>query len=322
MFGEVELANYRANDVIRLTRRAAGLSQEALSEGICSVEAFSRIERGKTKVKRDTYKKIMERLERNTDKFYAVCSGEDVDLLDDLAAIENAIAKFDYQLADSIFLNVKDRIGDAPENKQYVESIKAIIDHGLGKISAETEKLYLECALLLTVPDYKIFLHKCCAEVYPYTEHEMLILMNIAACNARTGNPEDEIQIYNMLLKCFKNGYISGEKCMQLKITILRNLAYALGRKEKYLAALKMTECVKQLCLKYDYGYKLCIAINDSSWIYRNLYENKLEEKYYKLGKQQYRQAYYLALARKDNILAEKLKKGYQKFFQSNIDIV
>ena len=286
------------------------------------METFSRIERGKTKIKSDTYKKIMERLERNTDKFYAVCSGEDVDLLDELAAIENAIAKFDYQLADSIFLNVKDRIGDAPENKQYVEGIKAIIDHGLGKISAETEKIYLEHALMLTVPDYKIFLHKSCAEVYPYTEHEMIILMNIAVCNARTGNPEGEIQIYNMLLKCFQNGYISGERCMQLKITILRNLAYALGRKEKYRAAIKITECVKKLSLKYDYGYKLCIAINDMSWIYRNLYENELEEKYYNIGKQQYRQAYYLALARKDNILAEKLRKGYQRFYQSDIEVV
>lgn len=227
------MANYRANDVIRLTRKAVGLSQEAISEGICSVETFSRIERGKTKIKGDTYKKIMERLERNTDKFYAVCSGEDVDLLDDVAAIENAIAKFDYQLADSILGNVRENIGDTPENKQYVEGIKAIIDHGNGKISAETEKLYLEHALMLTVPDYKIFLHKSCAEVYPYTEHEIIILMNIAACNARTGNPEGEIQIYNMLLKCFQNGYISGEKCIQLKITILRNLAYALGRKEK-----------------------------------------------------------------------------------------
>ena len=221
-----------------------GLSQEAISEGICSVETFSRIERGKTKIKGDTYKKIMERLERNTDKFYAVCSGEDVDLLDDVAAIENAIAKFDYQLADSILGNVRENIGDTPENKQYVEGIKAIIDHGNGKISAETEKLYLEHALMLTVPDYKIFLHKSCAEVYPYTEHEIIILMNIAACNARTGNPEGEIQIYNMLLKCFQNGYISGEKCIQLKITILRNLAYALGRKEKYHAAIKMTECM------------------------------------------------------------------------------
>ena len=32
------MANYRANDVIRLTRKAVGLSQEAISEGICSVE--------------------------------------------------------------------------------------------------------------------------------------------------------------------------------------------------------------------------------------------------------------------------------------------
>ncbi len=34
------MANYRANDVIRLTRKAVGLSQEAISEGICSVETF------------------------------------------------------------------------------------------------------------------------------------------------------------------------------------------------------------------------------------------------------------------------------------------
>ena len=57
LFGEIKLANYRANDVIRLTRKAVGLSQEAISEGICSVETFSRIERGKTKIKGDTYKK-------------------------------------------------------------------------------------------------------------------------------------------------------------------------------------------------------------------------------------------------------------------------
>ena len=53
-----------------------------------------------------------------------------------------------------------------------------------------------------------------------------------------------------------------------------------------------------------------------------NLYENELQEEYYNIGKQQYRQAYYLALARKDNILAEKLKNGYQRFYQSDIEIV
>ena len=50
--------------------------------------------------------------------------------------------------------------------------------------------------------------------------------------------------------------------------------------------------------------------------------KNELQEEYYNIGKQQYRQAYYLALARKDNILAEKLKNGYQRFYQSDIEIV
>lgn len=39
------------------------------------------------------------------------------------------------------FWECEENIGDTPENKQYVEGIKAIIDHGNGKISAETEKI-------------------------------------------------------------------------------------------------------------------------------------------------------------------------------------
>jgi transcriptional regulator with XRE-family HTH domain len=38
------MANYRVGDVIRLTRKAAGITQEQLSDGICSVETLFRIE--------------------------------------------------------------------------------------------------------------------------------------------------------------------------------------------------------------------------------------------------------------------------------------
>ena len=40
------MANYRVGDIIRLTRIASGLTQEQLSENICSVETMSRIENG------------------------------------------------------------------------------------------------------------------------------------------------------------------------------------------------------------------------------------------------------------------------------------
>lgn len=46
------MANYRAGDVIRLTRQAVGMTQEMLCENICSVETLSRIENGKHKSKK------------------------------------------------------------------------------------------------------------------------------------------------------------------------------------------------------------------------------------------------------------------------------
>ena len=52
---------YNANEVIKLTRKAMGLTQEELSEGICEVVTLSRIENGHTSVKRSTYKKLMEK---------------------------------------------------------------------------------------------------------------------------------------------------------------------------------------------------------------------------------------------------------------------
>ena len=68
------MANYNAGDVIRLMRNAAGMSQEELSDGICSVETLSRIENGKHKIKQSTYAALMEKMERDTRKNYALCA--------------------------------------------------------------------------------------------------------------------------------------------------------------------------------------------------------------------------------------------------------
>ena len=74
-----KLLSYLIDDILMANNKEKILPwfmiKMCIRDSICSVETFSRIERGKTKIKGDTYKKIMERLERNTDKFYAVCSG-------------------------------------------------------------------------------------------------------------------------------------------------------------------------------------------------------------------------------------------------------
>lgn len=321
--GETGMANYKANDVLRLTRRAAGLSQEALCDGICSAETLSRIECGKTRVKQDIYRKLMQRMERNPEKRYAVCTGADVDLLEEMVQLENAMAKYEYGEADRIFSRIKDKIGTEPENVQFVQQMEAELDELTGRIDIKTAEERLEAALQITAPDYRRFLHNKCAEVFPFTEREMIILVNIAYCKAKQGDNDGEIVIYNMLLKCLKNGYmLIDEHTVQIQLLVMRNLAYSLGRKGKYKAAMRMTESVIQMSKKYDYGYKLVHAINDSSWIHRCLYVEDPTEEDYRLAKLQYRQAYYLALARGDYNFAAKLRNGYKKFFDAELAII
>ena len=50
------MSNYRAGDIIRMTREFVGMSREKLSDEICSVQTLYRIESGKTRVKRTVCK--------------------------------------------------------------------------------------------------------------------------------------------------------------------------------------------------------------------------------------------------------------------------
>lgn len=75
------MGNYNVGDMIRLSRIANGMTQEELSEGVCSVETLSRIENGKHKVKSDTYRQLMEKMYQITEKNYAVCVSRDMELI-------------------------------------------------------------------------------------------------------------------------------------------------------------------------------------------------------------------------------------------------
>ena len=63
------MSNYRAGDIIRMTREFVGMSREELSDEICSVQTLYRIESGKTRVKRELYARLMAKMERVPEKF-------------------------------------------------------------------------------------------------------------------------------------------------------------------------------------------------------------------------------------------------------------
>ena len=52
---------YNASNLIREARQKAGLTQEQMSEGICSPKVLSRIENGLTNVSHATFQALLER---------------------------------------------------------------------------------------------------------------------------------------------------------------------------------------------------------------------------------------------------------------------
>lgn len=102
------MADYRAGDVIRLTRNAVGMTQEELSDGICSVETLSRIENNRHNIKRATYRQLMEKMGRGVHDNCAVCMGKDMSLLDEYPLLEDALAKRDYHVAERYLVRIRD----------------------------------------------------------------------------------------------------------------------------------------------------------------------------------------------------------------------
>lgn len=62
------MSNYRAGDIIRMTREYIGMSREELSEGICSPQTLYRLENGITRIKKDLYARLMAKMERIPEK--------------------------------------------------------------------------------------------------------------------------------------------------------------------------------------------------------------------------------------------------------------
>lgn len=311
------MANYKAGDIIRMTRKSAGMSQEDLCFGICSVETLSRIENGKHNVKKETYEQLMKRMERTTKKFYAICTSDDMELLEERTLLEDALAKFDYIKAEKYLKILKKKVSNNILNKQFIKNTEALIDYYKGKINEEELKTKMEDSIKLTITNYENYLES----VYPFTEQELLIIMRLADVYSKLNYSEKCIQIYEMILRCLDDDYIGGENIIHFKISVLINYANALGKIKKYHEAIEILEKTLKLSIKNDYGRMIPIVIYSITVYQIKIYETGNESIDLENVKQMRRNAYFTAAARNDEKVKEQIKESYEKYFNEKIDV-
>lgn len=313
------MAYYRVGDIIRLTRKSQGLCQEELAfrAGVAT-ETISRIESGKHKVTQVTYKRIMESLNRFSERSYAVCSGKDVGILEEKKLLEDASVKFEQKKVQEYISDLKRKINDDKFNQQYIIRSEIMFEYQNEQVDGKTAIFKLEEALKLTVEDYTQYLEQNSSEeskkTYPFSEQEILILINLAGIYDEMGQGEKAKTIFFMLLHSIRSSYIEGEAEKRIELLIKRGLARVLEGMGKYQEALILHKEILKESVDIGYGLMISLVTYDISWNMEKINMSKgvfvydLEDIIKKN-----RQAYFFAKARNDNYIAELAKNSYDK---------
>lgn len=311
------MSYYRAEDVIRLSRNALGMTQEELIGDICSIKTLNRIEHGKTGIKKDTYQRLMARMQRIPEKIYAVSSDEELDILEYQVEVDDAIRRHDYPKADFYLKKMEAEVAASVLSRQYIDRERAIIEYCCRRLDKKEYVLRLEAVIQLTIPDYRAYIET----TYPFTEQEMNTLLSLAIAYKEINETVFAIQILDMLLRSLKKGYMDTECAHELEITINYNRARMYGFLEEYTKAIKICESNLEMSACYHYEAHMPDILLNLAWqMIQQIKIGQRRKEELSVCKQYLLQSYYLADAVNRTKQMIIVKAYYKKEFNVGID--
>jgi len=228
------MAVYNIGEYIKTRRKALGITQEDLANGICSVLTLSRIERG-TQLPQDcTLVQILQRIGLSSSEMFLAANDKHLFFSQLKFDIRQAYIQENYEEAKKILRDNRDQISKlSPFDRQTFETIDILL-RIRDKQCGESEALErLEAALRLTYPKYS-------KDNLPrlFTYEEILLLNNIAIRYAHLGDLNTVIDMLYHIKDFYDKKVCDIEEALRTKPMVLYNLSKRLGQAKKY------TECI------------------------------------------------------------------------------
>ena len=155
---------------------------------------------------------------------------------------------------------------------------------------------------------------------YPYTEQELLILMNLADAYSKNGQCEKSEEISQMILEYLDDGYISSGEIDNFKLTAKRNLTITYQKMGRYEESLKLLQQILNEATALKYGSMITITLLDIAWNMAKLNEIYKHEYFQtELIKEKLTQAYFVASARNDNYIKDLARDFNIELFNTDI---
>lgn len=311
------MGRYRLGDVIRMTRKSLTITQEVLSEGICSVETLSRIENGNQNPSRDVYELLMVRMGRFRERAYSTLSISDLKVLDKMKLFENNIRLYNYREAEYILREIIKVIGNSTLDKQFLIRAEGIINFRLAKISVDVFLEEIKKALQLTIPKF----NSISLSSWPLSYNEVVLLLQMSNAYAHKEEYSKAIELIEEAYESMNKSYMEEEQRVALQITLANNLSKWYGLIDENEKAIEIAEKGINLCKKHKLGNALPNLLYSIAWNTEQLIEKGvLSRKAMKSCLDNLQQAYYIAAAMQISYLEQFIlehvkKKGYDDSF-------
>jgi len=245
-----------------MTRKSLSITQEQLSEDICSVETLSRIETGKQNPSRDVYELLMERMGRVRDRAYSILSISDFKVLEKMQLFEEAILSYDYHRAEYILEEIMKKPGNTNLDKQFIIRANSLVNYRLGRISTDEFLEELIKAIRITIPKFgDISLVN-----WPLTYNETNIILNISTAYAEKQDYQKGINILEEAYSAIKKSYMDEEFRNTMQVIILNNLSKWYGLLEEHQKAIDVSIEGLKLCKEYKISSVLPNLLYSYAW--------------------------------------------------------
>lgn len=229
-----------SNEIIAKCRKLCNLSQEKLSEEVCTVEQFSRIETGKCSPMEKSYRTLMEKMNQAQERNRFFINAQEYSLHEKIRQIEKRLGGLEIKKAVGEWKKFREEISDDTlSNQQYIARYDAIMNLHNKEIDQEEYIQRLEEALRLTMPEFETVDIKN----WPLSRNEIILLNSIANSYYLSGKVEEAKHIYYQLWDCVEDNHSD----RTYHVTQYRLLAYNIGLMEglegNYGKAEEILEC-------------------------------------------------------------------------------
>lgn len=235
-----------SNEIIAKCRKLCKLSQEKVSEDVCTVEQYSRIETGKCSPKEKSYRALMEKMNQAQERNRFFINAQEYSMHEKIRQIEKKINGLEMKKASEAWKKIRDEMpNDTLNNQQYIARYDIVMQYYNKEINEQQYIQGLEEALQVTMPDFG----KVDIKNWPLSRNEIFLLVNIASVYYALDKKEETKQIYYALWDSIEESTID----RIYHITEYKLVAYNIGLLEgmngNYSRAKEILDCGIKNCM-------------------------------------------------------------------------